>query len=283
MVRKIENEFLSAEIKDMGAELHSLILKENGKDYLWCGNPDIWYGQSPILFPIIGKLLDDKYCLDGKEYTMPKHGFARKREFTLISLDGNCAVFSQKEDENTLKIYPYKFELTVKFELIGKSIKVTHTVKNNSDETMYFSLGAHPGFNIEIGDSLVFDENETLVTERIDENAIIAVKDEPLLDNAKEVVITNEIFKTDALILNGYKSKGVTLRSQNGNDILHFTLGDAPFLGVWAKPGAPYVCIEPWWGVNDDYDKKDDISEKRGIQKLEKDGVFEYAWTAEIL
>lgn len=283
MICKIENQFLTAEINTMGAELHSLVLKENGKDYLWCGNPDIWYGQSPILFPIVGKLLDDTYRLNGKEYTMKKHGFARKREFTLVSCEGNCAVFSQKEDESTLKMYPFEFELQVKFELVEKSIKVTHTVNNNSGKTMYFSFGAHPGFNIEVGDSLVFDENETLVTERIDDNAIINVFDEPLLDNAKEVVITDDIFKTDALILNGFKSKGVTLRSQKGNDILHFNLGDAPFLGVWAKPGAPYVCIEPWYGVNDDYDKKDDISQKRGIQTLDTDGVFEYSWSAEIL
>lgn len=282
MITKIENDIFSAEIKHDGAELHSLIKKDTGKEYIWYGREEIWYGQSPILFPFIGKLLDDKYRYNGKEYSMQKHGFARKRPFELVSKTETEAVFFQTFDENTLAMYPFKFELFVKFELDNEGLKVTHTVKNIDDKKMYFSLGAHPGFNIEVGDSLIFDENETLVTERIDKDSIIAVWDEPLLDNAKEVVITKDIFVEDALILNSFKSKGLTLKSQNGEEILHFDMGDAPFLGVWAKPGAPYVCIEPWWGVNDSYEVKNDVSEKRGIQSLEAGEVFEYAWKAEI-
>ncbi len=282
MITKIENNSFSAEIKHDGAELHSLIKKDTGKEYIWYGKEEIWYGQSPILFPFIGRLLDDKYRYDGKEYSMQKHGFARKRPFTLVEKAENEAIFFQTYDEDTLAMYPFKFELYIKFTLEDDRLKVTHTVKNIDDKKMYFSLGAHPGFNIEIGDKLVFDENETLVTERIDKDSIVAVFDEPLLDNAKEIEITNEIFVEDALILNGFNSKGLTLKKKNGEDILHFDMGDAPFLGVWAKPGAPYVCIEPWWGVNDSYEKKSDVSEKRGIQSLEAGNVFEYAWKAEI-
>lgn len=282
MITKIENAVFSAEIKHDGAELHSLIKKDTEREYIWYGKEEIWYGQSPILFPFIGKLLDDKYRYDGKEYTMQKHGFARKRPFELIEKTDTEATFFQTYDDKTLKMYPFKFELFVKFTLEDDGLKVTHTVKNIDSKKMYFSLGAHPGFNIEIGDKLIFDEKETLVTERIDKDSIIAVFDEPLLNNAREVEITNEIFVEDALILNGYKSKGVTLQSKKNEDILHFDMGDAPFLGVWAKPGAPYVCIEPWWGVNDSYDRKDDVSQKRGIQSLEAGDVFEYSWKAEI-
>ncbi len=283
MITKIENDLFTCEIKDDGAELHSFKRKSDNKEYIWCGNPDIWYGQSPILFPIIGKLLDDKYRYNSAEYSLQKHGFARKRKFALTEKGEDYAIFFQKEDEETLKQYPFEFELYVKFELDNDGLKVSHKVINKSGKEMFFSLGAHPGFNIEIGDSIIFDENETLVTERIDDNAIIAVKDEPLLNNEKEIIITDSIFKTDALILNGFKSKGLTLKSQKDGDIIHFDLGDAPFLGIWAKPGAPYVCIEPWWGVNDDYDKKDDISMKRGIQSLPDNGIFEYSWKIKTL
>ena len=282
MITKIENDIFSAKIKHDGAELHSLIKKDTGKEYIWYGREEIWYGQSPILFPFIGKLLDDKYRYNGTEYSMQKHGFARKRPFELVSKTETEAVFFQTFDEDTLAMYPFKFELYVTFTLDNEGLKVNHTVKNIDDKKMYFSLGAHPGFNIEVGDSLIFDEKETLVTERIDKNAIIAVFDEPLLDDAQEVIITKDIFVEDALILNGFKSKGLTLKSKNGEEILHFDMGDAPFLGVWAKPGAPYVCIEPWWGVNDSYEVKNDVSEKRGIQSLEAGEVFEYSWKAEI-
>lgn len=282
MITKIENGNFSAEIKHDGAELHSLVKKDTQKEYIWFGKEEIWYGQSPILFPFIGRLLDDKYRYDGIEYSMQKHGFARKRPFELVSKTDTQAVFSQTYDENTLKMYPFKFELLVEFKLEDDGLSVKHTVKNLDEKKMYFSLGAHPGFNIEIGDKIVFDENETLVTERIDKDSIIAVFDEPLLDNAKEIEITKDIFVEDALILHGFKSKGLTLKSKNGNEILHFELGDAPFLGIWAKPGAPYVCIEPWWGVNDSYEIKNDVCEKRGIQSLESGKVFEYTWKAEI-
>ncbi len=282
MITKIENGNFSAEIKHDGAELHSLVKKDTQKEYIWYGKEEIWYGQSPVLFPFIGKLLDDKYRYDGTEYTMQKHGFARKRPFNLISKTDTQAVFSQTYDDDTLKMYPFKFELLVEFNLEDDGLCVKHTVKNLDEKKMYFSLGAHPGFNIEIGDKIIFDENETLVTERIDKDSIIAVFDEPLLDNAKEIEITKDIFVEDALILHGFKSKGLTLKSKNGSEILHFDLGDAPFLGIWAKPGAPYVCIEPWWGVNDSYEIKNDVSEKRGIQTLEPGKVFEYSWKAEI-
>ena len=146
MYYKIENEFLTCEIDDMGAQLHSLILKENGKEYIWQGNPEIWYGQAPVLFPIIGQLIGDKYRYNGKEYTMPKHGLARKLPFAVKECGGAKAVFSLESDENTLKSYPFEFELLVIFELCGKSLVNTMTVINKTDGEMYFSIGAHPGF-----------------------------------------------------------------------------------------------------------------------------------------
>ena len=279
MYYKIENEFLTCEIDDMGAQLHSLRLKENGKEYIWQGNPEIWYGQAPVLFPIIGQLIGDKYRYNGKEYTMPKHGLARKLPFAVKECGGAKAVFSLESDENTLKSYPFEFELLVIFELCGKSLVNTMTVINKTDGEMYFSIGAHPGFNCKVGDIIEFEKPETLSTERIDKENLIIPEKFPLIENSREIEITKEIFEPDALILSGMESEKLRIKGENE---IEFTFGKCPFLGIWAKPGAPYVCLEPWYGVNDGREVKNDISEKRGIQKLGKGGEFSFSWTAEI-
>ena len=279
MFYKIENEFFTCEIDDMGAQLHSLKSKENGTEYIWQGNPDIWYGQAPVLFPIIGQLINDKYFYNGVEYTMPKHGLARKLLFSVKECEGAKAVFSLESDDNTLKAYPFDFEYLVTFELKGKALVNTMTVVNKTDGEMYFSVGAHPAFNCKVGDIIEFEQAETLATERIDKENLIIPEKFPFIENSKEFEITKEIFEPDALILSDIKSEKLTIKGEN---TVEFTFGKCPFLGIWAKPGAPYVCIEPWYGVNDGREVKADISEKRGIQRLDKGETFEFSWTAEI-
>lgn len=279
MFYKIENDFLTCEIDDMGAQLHSLKLKENGKEYIWQGNPDIWYGQAPVLFPVIGQLINDKYFYNGVEYTMPKHGLARKLLFNVKECEGAKAVFSLESDENTLKNYPFEFEYLVTFELKEKALVNTMTVINKTKGEMYFSVGAHPAFNCNVGDIIEFEKAETLATERIDKENLIIPEKFPLIENSKEIEITKEIFEPDALILSDIQSEKLTIKGENE---VEFTFGKCPFLGIWAKPGAPYVCIEPWYGVNDGREVKNDISEKRGIQHLNEGETFEFSWTAEI-
>ena len=282
MIHYIENDYLKIGVKDDGAELTSVISKETGIEYLWQGNPDVWYGQSPVLFPIIGRVLDDKYYLDGKEYTMPKHGLFRKRKAQFIEQTTNTLVFRESADEETLKIFPFDFEVFVIFELIDKSLKVTHKIINNGNDTMYFSIGGHPGFNCKIGDYLLFEKNETLDTIEIDTECLRTGKTIPVLDENNKIVITKDIFNNDALIFNGMKSKTITLASDDHNRKVIFDYSDCSYLGIWAKPGAPYVCIEPWWGVNDSHERKDDISKKDAIITLAPNNTYECYWKAEI-
>lgn len=280
MFYKIENEFLTCEIDDMGAQLHSLVSKENGKEYIWYGKTEIWYGQAPVLFPIIGQLINDKFFYNGKEYTMPKHGIARKLPFKVKECAGAKAVFSLESDENTLKGYPFDFELLVAFELCGKKLVNTMTVFNKTDGEMYFSIGAHPGFNCNIGDVIEFEYPETLETERIDSDNLLIPERFPVIENSREIEITEDVFKKDALILSNIKSEKLRIKGENE---IEFTFGKCPVLGIWAKPGAPYVCIEPWYGINDGREVKDDISKKREIRHLDKGESFEFAWSAEII
>ena len=282
MLYTIENDYLTAQIDDLGAQLHSMKSKEDEKEYIWQGNPAIWYGQAPVLFPVIGQLLDDKFRYDGAEYPMAKHGFARKTPFEAADVEGARAVFLLKSSDETKAMFPFDFELEVCFELVGRALKVTHTVTNTDDKTMYFSLGAHPGFNCEIGDYLEFEESEEgAEVEKIDkENIIIGRKFSVDLVDGNKLYLTPDLFNDDALIFSDLNSSVVTLHGQDRT--VRFDFGDAPFLGVWAKPNAPYVCLEPWYGVNDDRIRYGDISQKRGIQSLEPDESFDLVWIAEV-
>ena len=281
MFYKAENDFFTLAVKEMGAELNSLKSKKTGIEYIWFGDESIWYGQAPILFPIVGRLIEDKYTLNGVEYTMPKHGFARKTDFTLLSKDEDSMTFILSESAATKAIYPYDFDLIVTYTLEENRLRVSHDVVNKNEDVMYFSLGAHPAFNCAIGDILRFDEKETLATEKIDLVHSLRLPDRiPVLSNETDIVITKDIFNEDALILSGIKSENITLCSNTHDRTVTFNLGGAPYLGIWAKPGAPYVCIEPWCGVNDDTNKKADFSEKCAIQKVDADDVFNFTWEA---
>ena len=280
MIHYIENEHLRIGVKEFGCELTSIYDKKVECEYLWQGNPEYWAGQSPILFPIVGRLIDDKYCLDGKEYEMPKHGFARKMKWDFAGSDDNSLSFTLTQNSDTLAIYPYNFTVTVTFTITDNRLTVSHNIKNDSDKVMYFSLGAHPAFNCKIGDKLSFDLDETLETEKIDLVRSLRLPETfPVLNGEKDIVITGHIFDEDALILHGIKSENITLYTDKA--AIKFNLGKAPYLGIWAKPGAPYVCIEPWWGVNDSTEKKDDFSQKDAICKAEAGSSATFEWYAD--
>lgn len=283
MLFTLENEYVSIAVKQLGAELSSFKSKETGIEYLWQSNPDVWAGQSPILFPIVGTVLDNKYRVDGKEYEMFRHGIARRRDFELKEQGDGYLVLTQSWNEESLKAYPYKYIFDIEFRLDGKKLTVTHTIKNGDDKTIYFSIGAHPGFNCKIGDWLEFEENETLTCEKINPDAILDGKFYPTLKDSKRFDITADVFVDDAHILSGMKSDTLYLKSDFRPQVIKFNFGKVPYLGLWAKPGAEYVCIEPWYGLNDSYDKKDDFSQKRDIQKIAVDEEFVFPWSAEII
>ncbi len=279
----LENEFVSIAVKKLGAELSSFKSKESGIEYLWQGNPDVWGGQSPILFPIVGTVLNNQYIYNGTTYTMNRHGIARKRNFEMKEQGENYIIVTQSWNDESLESYPFRYELDVEFRLDGKKLTVTHTVRNADDKTMYFSIGAHPGFNCKIGDYLEFEENETLVCEKIDDAHVLDGKHYPTLTDEKIFEITADVFNDDAHVLSGMKSDTVYLKSNVRKEIIKFNIGKAPYLGLWAVPAAEYVCIEPWYGINDSHDRPDDISNKRAIEKLGINEEFLFPWSAEII
>lgn len=281
MTNYIDNGIIKVGVKSFGATLTSIVSKKSGYEFLWQGNPTVWNGQSPILFPIIGKLLNDECIINGKTYSIIRHGLARHREFEPVVLTENEIVFLQKENADTLKCYPYKYELYITFKITDNKLTVTHKVINTNAEEMYFSIGAHPAFNCNLGDTLTFEYDETLYSEKIDRDSVITGDKDLILQNCNKIELTEHLFDKDALIFSNVKSNYVILNEKKAGKHIRFTFGDSPFLAIWAKPAAPFVCIEPWYGVNDSYEKATDFSKKRGIQKLSSGEKFEFSWSAE--
>lgn len=279
MLPCIQNKSLSVKVKPFGATLTSIRSEKTGREFLWQGDPKIWNGQSPILFPIIGRLLADTCLIDGKSYSIIRHGLARHRAFALAEQTDTSLTFLQESDAETRKSYPYDYRLFVRFALSDNRLTVTHTVENPNDRDMYFSIGAHPAFNCALGDRLIFEVPEKLDSLRIDTDSLLTDRRDRILTDSRTLVLTAHLFDRDALIFEGVQSRFVTLQRKDGVQI-RFHFGDAPYLAVWAKPAAPFVCLEPWYGVNDGYAPVSDFSKKRGIVKLSAGETFAFSWDA---
>jgi len=275
MFYTIQNEYLTARICTTGAELHSLKDNITGYEYIWQGDPAVWSGHAPILFPIVGRLKNDTFTHNGKQYTLAKHGFARKNKFTI----GLCA-----DDFVTLSLhsgafkesYPFDCTLEITYELTGRTLKVTHRVTNHGETDMYFSLGAHPAFNCSVGDFIGFPADQTARAYRLRSDCGL-LTDEKITEGIKDhhFAITPDAFAQDALIFEGLRSDRVILYCSNIPRVI-VDYGNAPCLGIWAKPNAPYVCIEPWYGMDDSASVSGELANKPQIVKLPAKNCFRF-------
>ena len=278
----LKNETLTVTINPFGAELSSIQKNADGKEYIWQGDPTIWNGRSPLLFPIAGRLKKDMYTYHYKNYSLPKHGFARKSGFEIVSSTPTNAVFSLTDTPKTLISYPFPFCLTAEYALSGQTLTVTNRVRNTGESTMYFSFGAHPAFNIQVGDSVVFEKEETFTTALFDSFGLMC-GEKTIAENTDTLVIDEHIFDNDAVFFENMKSQSAKIVAQNGKEVLKMTYGNVPYLGLWAKPNAPYVCIEPWYGMADCPDVSGELEEKPCILSLDPEKEFVFTYTIEIL
>lgn len=272
----LENSKLKITARSHGGEITSIESKVDGTQYLWDGNPEYWKYHAPILFPIVGKVNNSKYRVDGKEYELPQHGLARVSEFNMIDKKDDEITFELKYSHESLKVYPYKFSLKSNYSLENNTVKVTYTVENIDDKTIYFSIGSHPAFmcpinkNEELTDCyLEFNKEEN--SERVDLNVqgYLTHNKEKCLENTTKLKLYKELFKNDALVFNDLKSNVMTIKSEKSDKSLEFDFTGFPFMGIWApKDGAPFVCIEPWFGHADYEDFNGEFKEKEGILSL---------------
>ncbi|MEQ9304246.1 MAG: aldose 1-epimerase family protein [Marinoscillum sp.] len=283
---KIANQYITATFKSKGAELTSL--KKNGMEYLWQGNPKHWGRHAPVLFPFVGKLKKDRFQYNGGVYEMGQHGFARDYEFELSEHNGDSISFQLKSSEQTLKIYPFQFSLSITYLLVGSAIKVTYAVYNAGKSEMYFSIGGHPAFNCPMTSQeqrsdywLEFDQSESLETHLLD-GGLFSGETEPIRLNDKKLKISDELFDKDALVFKSLKSQSVDLVSPS-KKWLTFRFEGFPYLGVWSKnPESTFVCIEPWYGLAGSEKGSVDLTDKEGIQNLASKETFVCSYLAEL-
>lgn len=274
---EIKSEQAMASFDTLGAQLVSFKNLE-GLEYLWQGNSTYWHGQAPILFPIVGGLRNNKAIINGKEYSMPKHGFARNMEMTPELLDEGSIRFTLLADDSTLAQYPFKFKLQVTYTLEAYSLSTEFKVENLGDTPMPFCVGGHPAFNCPLMPGEKFEDYVITFPEKEDANCPVLNMDTALLDFSKRRSVLNEertiplkhsIFYTDALVFDDLRSRSVTLsHSQTGRGVR----ADFPgmqFLGIWsAANDAPFLCLEPWTGMATCEHESDVFEEKIGMQTL---------------
>ncbi|KPH57559.1 aldose 1-epimerase family protein [Novosphingobium sp. ST904] len=266
---------LTARVTPFGAELWSLT-DRFGREYMTDADPAFWTGHAPILFPIVGALNGNRYRLDGREYELPKHGFARHSLFDVVETAADRAVFRLRDSAATRKVYPFAFALDLEFRLEGMCLHTTATVINAGDGAMPFSFGYHPAFAwplpggaAKADHTIAFEQAEPQPIRRIDLPTGL-VQPEPVATPVEGHLLMPEAaqFETDALIWDRLASRSLTFGTPGGTQ-LAVAFPDMPMLGIWQKPGANYLCIEPWQGMADPLGYSGDFRAKPGVLSLE--------------
>lgn len=278
----LDNKVLTVKINELGAEIKSI--QKDGKEYMWGSNPEIWGGSAPIMFPICGGLKDDKYILNGKEYNLVKHGFARFKTFTVEKQTETSATFLMLSDEETKKSFPFDFEFRAVFTLKNNSLKVEYKVKNLTDETMYFSVGSHEAYSTPEGIEdydVIFPKKETLNATILNGN-LLEKNSLPIIKDSNIIPLYDKYFLIDALVFTDLKSRSATLRNRKTGKQVKVDFPNCDYFLLWHKHGAGYICLEPWGGIQD-YETSDyDITHKPGITALKAKGEHKNAHTITI-
>lgn len=276
---------MNIKVSIKGAELTSIII--NGREYLWQGDSTFWGRRAPILFPIVGRLVDDKFRLDGHEYTMKQHGFARDAKFA--QSEGRYVLAENGRDN-----YPYAYELYVKYMIDGNMLTCNWQVKNRGDDTLHFQIGAHPAFllpDYDVKDAIhgyiqCYDKINNIVSPLIFSTLVNGLRvhyDKPkcLLNENGFLALTNTTFADNAILIEANQVAIVALFDKHGKRVLTVSCPQADAFGLWApnKSGCPFVCIEPWCGIADEVGFNGDISERDCIHSLEPGDNYEFCYS----
>lgn len=282
----LSNSDIRIEIAELGAELMHICNLRTNTELLWNGDPAYWKRRSPILFPNVGKTFENKMLIDGATYATSQHGFARDRVFTCEESGDDHATFLLRSDEETLKRYPFDFELRIRYALCGSTLTVTWNVTNTSAKEMRFTIGGHPAFCFDQPTDpktdycLFFPGKESLRYVLLDlasGTAMPEAQEELPLENGV-LPLSDELFAKDALVLDDGQIEEVWLCRKDGSRRIGMRCPGFPNFGIWSVDGAPFVCLEPWMGRCDNRGFNRDISEKPNINRLAPGKVFEVSY-----
>lgn len=257
----LKNENLKIEVNLHGAELKSLYKIDTDTEYLWCADPAYWNRTSPVLFPFVGGVKNGVYRHEGVEYKIGQHGFARDKDFTLVSQTEDTVWFALDDDEESRKIYPFAFHLEIGYQLLKDGVKVMWKVKNPAQTEMYFSIGAHPAFNcpLHAGESQTDysvhlqdregNDVRSFVNTIFGQGGTVTTEHETVELEDGALPITEHTFDNDAKVIENSQVQRVALRDGKGQEYLAVEF-DSPLVGIWSPPkkNAPFICIEPWYG-----------------------------------
>ena len=265
---QLQNQFLQAEINLQGAELIFFGNKITG-NILWSKQTDHWNRIAPNLFPIVGRLLNDSYELAGKSYKMTQHGFARDREFEVVEQSEIMLRLRLVSDAQSMDVYPYFFVFDVCYSLAENGIVISYETQNTGKETMYYSVGGHPAFYLEEALEnyyLEFDADVQLEREELSGSYFSG--ETTYYGVSTQLNLGDELFENDAFVLKKPEFKSVSLKHISGKTLVQMNCNSWTAIGFWTKKGAPFLCIEPWWGWADHADASGKLEEKAGIRKL---------------
>lgn len=287
----ISNSYLSVEIDTLGAELMSI--KDNeGTEYLWQGDEKYWRGRAYNLFPICGRLTEGKYTHDGKTYEMNLHGFVRKSEHKMISDRGGTAItFRMRGTEDTKKMYPFRFNYLVKYQLVKNELKITYALINSGSKEIIYSFGGHPGFNVPMSDDkfedyyLEFSDKTNPKRVVMSPNCLTTEerKEFPMRDGNK-IDLKHNLFDNDAVVLEG-AAKEVSIKSKNHNKSITVAYPDMKYVAFWHTTGskdAPFICIEPWCSLPSYEGVIDELKNKQDMFKLSPGLTHSVEWSIKI-
>jgi galactose mutarotase-like enzyme len=271
---QISSEQIAAEIHPLGAQLFSLRDKM-GHDLQWNGDPAIWKGRAPILFPIVGALAANQYRLDGKVFSLSRHGFARDRLFSVVGASAASALFRLDWSEETFRLYPFQFQLDLQFSVAAATLRMVATVRNlEESKILPASFGFHPAFRwpLPYGEAredhfLLFEKDEPAPIRRLDSDGLIMPEDFETPVKNRKLQLRDELFVADAIIFDRLASRRLSYGADRGPQ-LEIAHDGMPYLGVWTKPGAGYVCIEPWHGLADPQGYSGDFYSKPGLDLI---------------
>lgn len=285
---QITNEVLTVEIISKGAELQSIFNRQTGLEYMWTAG-EAWPKKSPVLFPIVGELRNKQYQYKGNIYHLGRHGFARDMEFAVTEQSESAITFSIHDNEETRKVYPFHFSFSVRYSVYKNNLQVAYTVKNEGKELMYFSLGAHPAFKVPLVEGtsfedyfLSFDKKENSNRWLLSNDGLIENKSTELLVETQKLPLKKSLFYEDALVLKDLKSTNISLLSDKTSNGLSMSFEGFPYMGIWSKKDADFVCIEPWCGIADNVNATGELAEKEGIHSLAAKEIFTRSWSLQL-
>lgn len=277
MIVTIANECLTVDIEDFGAQLAS-VRSHSGTEYLWQGDADIWARRAPILFPILGRLKDNTYLLQGQPYTIPTHGFARDMVFEVVEQSPTRASFRLTDTPETRKVYPFTFSLTVTYALEGSRLTKSHRIENHSSVEMLYELGAHDGFQAplsqgeKMGDYAIrLPGLDAIAPYGMDEACMVTPKGDSIPLTEGRMPLTPATYGLDTVILDQPPQARAVLADGQDRPRVTVDFGDFAYLGIWTqnKPfDTNYVCIEPWATLPDATFVGRELGDKAGIRRL---------------